>query len=107
MSDESPRVSRRQLLTGAVLGWLVFQIGEILFPTFGAPEWIFKSLILLIALGFPFALVFAWAFELTPDGIKKTRSGRVDHAEHGQETQSHHDGSAGRSAGLLCLGATG
>src|SRR5210317_326605 len=55
-----------------VVGWLVFQIGEILFPTFGAPEWVFKSLILLIVLGFPFALLFAWAFELTPQGIKKT-----------------------------------
>jgi TolB-like protein len=56
----------------AVVGWLVFQVGEVLFPTFGAPEWIFKSLILIIALGFPFALLFAWAFELTPQGIKKT-----------------------------------
>ena len=55
-----------------VVGWLVFQVGEVLFPTFGAPEWIFKSLILLIALGFPFALLFAWAFELTPEGVKKT-----------------------------------
>jgi TolB-like protein len=56
-----------------VVGWLVFQIGEILFPTFGAPEWVFKSLILLIALGLPFALLFAWAFELTPEGVKKTK----------------------------------
>jgi len=55
-----------------VVGWLVFQVGEVLFPTFGAPDWVFKSLILLIALGFPFALLFAWAFELTPEGIKKT-----------------------------------
>jgi TolB-like protein len=59
-------------LAYAVVGWLVFQVGEVLFPTFGAPEWIFKSLILIIALGFPFALLFAWAFELTPQGIKKT-----------------------------------
>jgi TolB-like protein len=56
-----------------VVGWLVFQVGEVLFPTFGAPEWIFKSVILLIALGFPLALVFAWAFELTPEGVKKTK----------------------------------
>ena len=62
-----------------VVGWLVFQVGEVLFPTFGAPEWIFKSLILLIALGFPFALLFAWAFELTPEGIKKTEE--VDASE--------------------------
>lgn len=55
-----------------VVGWLVFQVGEVLFPTFGAPDWIFKSLILLIALGLPFALLFAWAFELTPEGIMKT-----------------------------------
>lgn len=55
-----------------VVGWLVFQVGEVLFPTFGAPDWVFKSIILLIALGFPFALLFAWAFELTPEGIKKT-----------------------------------
>jgi TolB-like protein/tetratricopeptide (TPR) repeat protein len=55
-----------------VVGWLVFQVGEVLFPTFGAPEWVFKSLILLITLGLPFALLFAWAFELTPQGIKKT-----------------------------------
>jgi TolB-like protein len=56
-----------------VVCWLVFQVGEILFPEFGAPDWVFKTLILLLALGFPFALIFAWAFELTPDGIKKTR----------------------------------
>ena len=56
-----------------VVCWLVFQLGEILFPVFGTPDWVFKTLILLLAIGFPFALLFAWAFELTPDGIKKTR----------------------------------
>ena len=62
----------RVAIAYAVVGWLVFQVGEVLFPTFGAPDWIFKSVILLIALGFPIALVFAWAFELTPEGVKKT-----------------------------------
>jgi len=56
-----------------VVCWLVFQIGEILFDAFGAPDWVFKTVILLLAIGFPFALIFAWAFELTPDGMKKTR----------------------------------
>ena len=56
-----------------VVGWLVFQISEVLFPVFGTPDWVFKTLVLLIALGLPFALIFAWAFELTPDGVKKTR----------------------------------
>ena len=62
-----------------IVGWLVFQVGEVLFPTFGAPEWVFKSLILLIVLGLPFAMLFAWAFELTPQGIKKTEE--VDASE--------------------------
>ena len=56
-----------------VLGWLAFQVGEIVLPTFGAPEWVFKTLIFLVALGFPFVLLFAWAFEITPEGVKKTR----------------------------------
>jgi len=56
-----------------VVCWLVFQLGEILFPVFGTPDWVFKTLILLLAIGFPFALIFAWAFELTSEGIKKTR----------------------------------
>lgn len=56
-----------------VIGWLVFQVGEVLFPVFGAPDWVFKTLILVFALGFPLVLIFAWAFELTSDGIKKTR----------------------------------
>lgn len=62
----------RVAIAYVVVGWLVFQVGEVLFPTFGAPEWVFKTVILLILLGFPFALVFAWAFELTPEGVKKT-----------------------------------
>ena len=60
-----------------VVCWLVFQLGEILFPVYGTPDWVFKTLILLLAIGFPFALIFAWAFELTPDGMKKTRDVNV------------------------------
>jgi TolB-like protein len=60
-----------------VVGWIVFQIGEVMFPTFGTPDWVFKTIILVIAVGFPFALIFAWAFELTPEGVKKTREVNV------------------------------
>jgi len=56
-----------------IFGWIVIQIAEALLPGFGAPDWVFKTLVLFLAIGFPFALLFAWAFELTPDGIKKTR----------------------------------
>ncbi len=56
-----------------VVGWLALQVAETIFPTFGAPAWVLKVFIALLALGFPFALLFAWAFELTPEGVKKTR----------------------------------
>jgi len=56
----------------AVVGWLVIQIGSIVLPTFHAPEWVAQTLIVIVLLGFPIALVLAWAFELTPEGIKRT-----------------------------------
>ncbi len=55
-----------------VLSWVVLQVGDVLFDMFGTPDWVGKTLAVLLALGFPFACLFAWAFELTPEGIKKT-----------------------------------
>jgi hypothetical protein len=56
----------------AVIAWLLIQAGSILFPTFEAPGWGMKAFVAIIAAGFPIALVLAWAFELTPEGIKRT-----------------------------------
>lgn len=56
----------------AVVGWLVIQVSSTVLPTFHAPEWVVQTLVMLVALGFPIALVIAWAFELTPEGIKRT-----------------------------------
>ena len=56
-----------------VTGWLVAQVAELALESFGAPEWVMKTLLLLIALGLPFVLIFAWAFELTPEGIKREK----------------------------------
>src|SRR5689334_13570562 len=53
----------------AVVSWLLIQAASILFPTFDAPPWAMKTLVVLIALGFPAALIFSWAFEITPEGI--------------------------------------
>ena len=55
----------------AVVGWLVVQIATGVLPTFHAPEWVSQTLVLLVLLGFPIALILAWAFELTPAGIKR------------------------------------
>jgi len=56
----------------AVVGWLVIQVSSTILPTFHAPEWLAQTLVALVALGFPIALVVAWAFEATPEGIKRT-----------------------------------
>jgi TolB-like protein/tetratricopeptide (TPR) repeat protein len=58
----------------AVVGWLVIQISSTVLPTFHAPEWVVQTLTVLVALGFPIALVMAWAFEATPEGIKRTET---------------------------------
>jgi TolB-like protein/Flp pilus assembly protein TadD len=55
-----------------VVGWLLLQAADILLDNFGAPEWVFKSFAALLVLGLPLALFLAWAFELTPEGVKRT-----------------------------------
>jgi adenylate cyclase len=56
----------------AVVGWLLVQITTQVFPIFEIPNWALRLIVLAIIIGFPIALVLAWAFELTPEGIKRT-----------------------------------
>ena len=70
----------------AVVAWLLIQAASILFPTFEAPPWVMKVFVAVIALGFPVALVFSWAFEITPEGIKR----EADVAPN--ESITHHTG---------------
>ena len=56
----------------AVVGWLLIQVGVAVLPTFGAPPWVAKVYIALILAGFPIAMILAWAFELTPEGVRLT-----------------------------------
>ena len=53
-----------------VIAWLLAQVAEFAFENFGAPEWVLKSFVVILVLGLPLVLVFAWAFELTPEGVK-------------------------------------
>jgi TolB-like protein/Tfp pilus assembly protein PilF len=55
-----------------VVAWLLIQIATQTFPFFEVPPWIVRAVILLLLLGFPIALVFAWVFEITPEGLKRT-----------------------------------
>ena len=56
----------------AVVAWLLIQAASILFPTFEAPGWVMKVFVAVVAAGFPIALILAWAFELTSEGLKRT-----------------------------------
>ncbi len=65
-------------LAYAVVAWLLIQAASILLPTFEAPPWVMKVFVTAIAFGFPIALVLAWAFDLTPEGIQLTKDGQGD-----------------------------
>jgi TolB-like protein len=56
----------------AVVAWLLIQIATQVFPFFEIPNWGVRLVVLIIAIGFPIALILAWAFELTPEGLKRT-----------------------------------
>ncbi len=56
-----------------VIGWVIAQVAEFAFENFGAPAWALKSLVVVLLLGLPLALFFAWAFELTPEGVKREK----------------------------------
>jgi TolB-like protein len=56
----------------AIVGWLIVQVATQVFPFLEIPNWVVRLVIALVAIGFPVAVVIAWAFELTPEGIKRT-----------------------------------
>ena len=72
-------------VTYAVVGWLIAQIATQIFPFLEIPNWVVRLIIVLIAIGFPIALVIAWAFEATPEGIKRTEVADTMPAVAGQK----------------------
>jgi TolB-like protein/Tfp pilus assembly protein PilF len=61
-------------ITYFIVAWLLIQIVATLLPTYDAPIWVMKTINLIVMIGFPVALIFAWAFEMSPEGIKRTTS---------------------------------
>ena len=57
-----------------VVAWLLMQIASQIFPFFEIPNWVVRLVVLLLIAGFPLALIIAWAFEVTPEGIKRTEA---------------------------------
>ena len=68
----------------AFIGWLIVQVATQVFPFLEIPNWVVRLVIVLIAIGFPIALVIAWAFEATPEGIKRTEVADAMPAEPGR-----------------------
>ena len=62
-----------------IIAWLVAQVLQLVFESFGTPEWVMKTVLVLFAAGLPFAIIFAWAFEMTPEGLK--RESEVDRSQ--------------------------
>jgi hypothetical protein len=82
MSDPSrppgflDELKRRKTVRAALVylaaAWAGLEAAELLFPTFGAPEWALRALVLVAALGLVVTIVVAWAFDFTPEGIRRT-----------------------------------
>jgi len=57
----------------AAIAWLLVQVADVVFPLLGAPDWVLNILVVVLLLGLPVAVVFAWVFELTPEGVKREK----------------------------------
>jgi TolB-like protein/Tfp pilus assembly protein PilF len=62
-----------------IAAWLLAQVADLMLENFNSPDWVIQAILVLLIIGFPVALIFAWAFELTPEGIKKEKD--VDRAQ--------------------------
>jgi TolB-like protein len=63
----------RVAIAYTVIAWILAQVADLAFDNFGTPVWVSKTVLFLLLLGFPLAIFFAWAFELTPEGLKKEK----------------------------------
>ncbi len=63
----------RVAIAYTVIAWVLAQVADLAFDNFGAPDWVPKSVLFVLLMGFPLAVFFAWAFEITPDGVKKEK----------------------------------
>jgi len=70
-------LKKRNVLKAAlaylVVAWLITQVASIILPTFDTPQYIFKTILFLLGIGFPIWVIFAWAYDITPEGIKKAK----------------------------------
>src|SRR4029450_10027442 len=74
LSDLKRRNVYKVAVAYGVVAWLLMQIASQIFPFFEIPNWVVRLVVVLLIIGFPVALITAWAFEVTPEGIKRTEA---------------------------------
>jgi fucose permease len=90
-----------------VICWVLLQVADVVLEGIGAPEWVMKTLLLLLLLGLIPAVVFAWVFELTPEGLKRESEiaeGALCSAPDAPSPRRIDHGCAGGSGRLSLLG---
>ncbi len=86
----------RVALVYIIAAWIAMQVVDVMFPALQLPEWTISITAALILIGFPFALIFAWAFEITPEGIKREKD-----VDRGQSLTTQ----TGRKLDFMIIGA--
>ena len=86
----------RVAIAYAISAWFLIQVSDTVFPMLRLPEWTATFVAVLLIIGFPVALIFAWAFELTPEGLKREKD--VDRSQ----SITH---STGRKLDFVIIGA--
>lgn len=91
MASFVSELKRRNVLrvatTNALVSWILIEAGSVLLPTFGAAEWVFKAYVFIVAGGFFLALIVAWLFEATPDGVRLERD--IDRSSYQPESHGN------------------
>jgi len=80
------------------VAWLALQLADIVLDNVTAPQWVMQVLMLFIIIGFPVAMIFAWAFEMTPEGIKR---------EHEVDRSASITGQTGKKLNFIVIGVLG
>ncbi len=70
----------------AVVAWVLIQVSDVVLPTFGAPEWVNQTIIFLFILGFLPTLIAAWAYEITPEGVRADAGNQATQATTSNST---------------------
>lgn len=79
-------------ITYLIVAWLIAQVFSVVFPAFNVPNYFMKTLIIVLIIGFPLNLILAWIYELTPQGIKKTKNMEAETSISAKTNLIHNDG---------------